>query len=82
MLKIGVVRWKGRCSKHPRYSPEIDGQGGVVGGCQRCSMLLDIHTHHSRLVRAIRDFGSRNETKPIPAGDDYGGRQMSLLDAC
>lgn len=79
MLKVGSVRWKGRCAKHPAYNPEIDGMGGIRGGCKRCEMLLEIYTHHARLVRLMREFGTRESAKPEkPAAID--GRQMSLLD--
>jgi hypothetical protein len=79
MLKIGVVRWKGRCSKHPRYDPEIDGMSGIRGGCRRCEMLLEIYTHHSSLVRLLREFGSRAETR-LSRDASAADRQMSLLD--
>jgi hypothetical protein len=79
MVKIGVVRWKGRCSKHPRYNPEIDGLGGIRGGCRRCEMLLEIYTHHMSLVRLIREFGTRTEVSARPDETD-ATRQLSLLD--
>jgi hypothetical protein len=79
MVKIGSVRWQGRCGKHPRYDPEIDGLGGIRGGCKRCELLLDIWTQHSRLVRLMREFGSRETAKPRPEfGSD--ARQLSLLE--
>lgn len=79
MLKIGSVRWKGRCSKHPRYDPDVDGLGGIRGGCKRCEMLLEIHSHHSKLIRLIREFGTREEPKEIkPSGPPDA--QLSLLD--
>ena len=81
MLKIGSVRWKGRCGKHPRYDPEIDGLGGIRGGCSRCDMLLDIYQSHSKLVRLMREFGSREQPKPKPVPTpEVDSRQMSLLD--
>jgi hypothetical protein len=80
MLKIGSVRWKGRCSKHPRYNPEIDGLGGIRGGCIRCEMLLEIYSHHASLVRLIRQFGSRPEASERRGSSPEHTRQMSLLD--
>jgi hypothetical protein len=79
MLKVGSVSWKGRCSKHPTYSPEQDGLGGIRGGCQRCQMLLEIWTHHSKMLRLMREFGTRldNRHRREEAEND---RQMSLLD--
>jgi hypothetical protein len=76
MLKVGSVRWKGRCARHPRYDPAVDGLGGIRGGCRRCEMLLEIWQHHSQMVRLIREFGTRDSKAP-PQDD---GRQMSLLD--
>ncbi|MEP6535695.1 MAG: hypothetical protein ABJF23_10280 [Bryobacteraceae bacterium] len=61
MLKIGTVKWKGRCGKHHGYDPEQDGEGGIRGGCERCRLLLDIFLHHTRLVRAMREFGAASE---------------------
>jgi hypothetical protein len=80
MLKLGSVRWKGRCGRHPQYDPEMDGLGGIRGGCRRCEMLLEIWQHHSHMMRLIREFGSRDEKRPRDNGSDYESRQMSLLD--
>jgi hypothetical protein len=79
MLRIGAVQWKGRCSKHPRYNPAIDGLGGIRGGCRRCEMLLDIYTHHASLVRLVREFGTRAMAGTNATAPDET-RQMSLLD--
>ena len=79
MLKIGSVRWKGRCSKHPGYDPKLDGLGGIKGGCRRCDLLLEIYNCHSKLVRMMREFGTR-EAPRRQAAPDIDSRQMSLLD--
>ena len=47
MVKIGSVRWHGKCSRHSMYDPETDGLGGIRGGCKRCEMLLEIWTDHT-----------------------------------
>ena len=80
MLKIGSIRWKGRCHKHLGYNPEIDGLGGIRGGCKRCEMLLEIYTQHTLLVRLMREFGSRLDSKPSLQSNGDQERQMSLLD--
>jgi hypothetical protein len=78
MLKIGSIHWKGKCSKHPRYDPKIDGLGGVRGGCKRCELLLEIYNEHAKLVRLIRTFGAgREDRKP---DEPAAGVQLSLLD--
>lgn len=78
MVKIGSVRWHGKCSKHPRYDPETDGLGGIRGGCKRCEMLLEIWTHHASLVRLMREFGSREISKTQAPENDEAKRQMWL----
>ena len=80
MLKIGSIRWKGRCHKHPGYAPETDGLGGIRGGCKRCELLLDIFTHHAALVRLMREFGTRADGKTKAPLNGDAERQLSLLD--
>jgi hypothetical protein len=80
MLKLGSVRWKGRCGKHPRYDPEVDGLGGIRGGCKRCEILLEIWQHHSQMVRLMREFGTREGRRHRLGEDADQSRQMSLLD--
>ncbi len=79
MLKIGVIRWKGRCAKHPKYDPVVDGLGGIRGGCKRCELLLDIHTEHDKLIRLLREFGAKASGTAKREQADLN-RQMSLLD--
>ncbi len=79
MLKIGVVRWKGRCAKHTLYDPAVDGLGGIKGGCRRCELLLDIYANHEKLIRLLREFGTRPNNKRTPASED-AERQLSFLD--
>lgn len=81
MLKIGSIRWKGRCHKHATYNPEMDGLGGIRGGCKRCEMLLEIYTHHTALVGLMREFGSRADMRPARMPDPDAQRQMSLLES-
>ena len=80
MLKIGTLRWKGRCSRHPRYDPAEDGEGGIRGGCPRCLRLLEIHDQHRKLREMIREFGplrDRARAQPAPGIDT---RQRGLFE--
>src|ERR1044071_4762796 len=73
MLRVGSVRWKGKCARHPGYDPQNDGIGGSRGGRERCSFLLEIYTHHQKLVSLMRQFGSREErpkVAPAEAAED------------
>jgi hypothetical protein len=63
MLKIGVVRWRGKCSKHPTFDPFADGPGAVRGGCERCIALLEIHTHHQRMMALMKGFSPPMQKK-------------------
>ena len=79
MLKRGTLRWKGRCSRHPRYDPATDGEGGVRGGCTRCLGLLDIHLQHTKLVALMRNFGPMRE-RAVKPENTLAGRQRGLFD--
>ena len=56
MLKIGSIRWRGKCSKHPGYDPYLDGPGAVRGGCERCALLIDIHSRHTEMLTLMKRF--------------------------
>jgi hypothetical protein len=43
-------------------------------------MLLEIWTHHSKMVRLMREFGTRDDAKARREQEPEEGRQMSLLD--
>jgi hypothetical protein len=75
MLKIGSVKWKGRCGKHPSYNPGEDGEGGIKGGCARCGLLLDIFHHHTKVVRGMREFGSAERTGKARPQEETAARQ-------
>ncbi|MGD0620519.1 MAG: hypothetical protein ABSB67_23035 [Bryobacteraceae bacterium] len=79
MLKLGTLRWKGRCSRHPRYDPATDGEGGVRGGCPRCLRLLEIHEQHAKLVELMRGFGPMRE-RSLKFDKAAEGRQRGLFD--
>jgi hypothetical protein len=78
MLKIGTLRWKGRCGRHPQYDPS-EGEGAIKGACTRCYALLDIYRQHRRLMELLRAFGPARERQVNSAvvGDE---RQPSLFD--
>ena len=78
MIRIGSVRWHGRCAKHPRYDPETDGLAGIRGGCRRCELLLEIWQQHARLVKLMREFGSPREGSKTKQEADEARRQMML----
>jgi hypothetical protein len=69
MLKIGSIRWRGKCSKHPGFDPYSDGPGAVKGGCTRCAALVEINNCHQRMLTLMRSFappqGTR-KSKPEP----------------
>jgi hypothetical protein len=79
MLKLGTVRFKGMCKRHPGFDP-IDGVGGIRGGCKRCELLLEIYRAHARLVELI--VKAKNDDGPVlvkSAAAAADERQSSLF---
>ena len=56
MLKIGAVRWRGKCSRHPMFDPSEAGRGAVKGGCPRCTSLVEICELHQKMLALMRTF--------------------------
>jgi hypothetical protein len=79
-LKIRSRKFEGRCGRHKRYNPGVEGRGGIGGGCPRCSLLCDIWEAALRLNQTIRKFdpGHDDLKKPAPPKEP-DPRQMSLI---
>jgi hypothetical protein len=83
LLRIRTRRFAGRCTRHKRYNPAVDGRGGVRGGCFRCSLLADIYELSMKLNGAIRRFDPRHDDlqrPPREAPRPPDPRQLSLLE--
>ena len=63
MLKIGSVRWRGKCPRHPRFDPYLDGRAAIKGACEKCTALVDIHNHHVQMLALMRRFSPPQEAK-------------------
>jgi hypothetical protein len=63
MLKIGAVRWRGKCSRHPMFDPFGAGRGGVKGGCPRCGSLVEILETHQKMLALMRTFAPPPDKK-------------------
>ena len=63
MLKIGAVRWRGKCSRHPMFDPLEAGRGGVKGGCPRCTALVEILETHQKMMALMRTFAPPADKK-------------------
>jgi hypothetical protein len=79
MLKIGVVRWRGKCSRHPNFDPYSNGPGAVKGGCAKCAALLEIHECHRKMVSLMRGFAPPAVKKKVPV-ESVDDRQISLFE--
>jgi len=80
-LKIRARKFNGRCAKHKRYNPAVDGRGGVRGACGRCTLLCDIWEASLKLNSLIRKFDPSHDDlkrppEPVPGHDP---RQLSLI---
>ena len=78
MLKIGSVRWRGKCTKHPGFDPAMDGPGAVKGNCQRCNDLVVIYDLHQKALRLMRTFRPAEEKKKAEQVE-IDDRQMELF---
>jgi hypothetical protein len=67
MLRIGSVRWRGKCSKHPGFDPYFDGRGAIRGGCERCSLLADIQEQHTKMLATMRRFAPPKDERRAAA---------------
>ena len=81
-LKIRSRKFEGRCARHKRYNPAVDGQGGIKAGCVRCNLLFDIWEASLKLNQLIRKFDPSHDdlqrpAEPKPPATDP--RQMSLI---
>lgn len=63
MLKIGNVRWRGKCPRHPGFDPCLDGRGGIRGGCEKCTALADIYNHHVQMLSLMRKFAPQQKVR-------------------
>jgi len=52
------LKYKGKCEHHPRYNPEIEGEGGIRGACRQCRWLYDMYRDY------LRFFGNLNVGPP------------------
>ena len=77
MLKIGSVRWRGKCARHPRFDPYLDGRDAIRGNCEKCNALADIHELHGQMVALMRTFAPSQ--KPRRGADKTADLQASLF---
>jgi hypothetical protein len=81
-VKIRSRQFDGRCARHKRYNPPVDGRGGIHGGCVRCNLLCDIWEATLKLNQLIRKFDPNYDDLKRPAADAQPAidpRQMSLI---
>lgn len=79
MLKIGTVKWRGKCSRHPLFDPEKDGPAAVRGGCPKCQDLQTIFEYHQRTLRMMRAFAPPASTQRRKPADPDSERQQDLF---
>ncbi len=79
-MKIRARKFDGRCSKHKRYNPAVDGPGGIRGACPRCSLLLEIWETSLQLNRLIRKFDpNHDDVQQLKPAVVHDPRQMTLI---
>jgi len=81
-LKIRARKFDGRCCRHKRYNPAVDGRGAIKGGCPRCNLLFEIWEASLKLNQLIRRFDPNHDDlrkPPEPTIPEPDPRQMSLI---
>lgn len=80
-MKIRSRKFDGRCSRHKRYNPAVDGPGAVKGACTRCTLLYEIWEASLRLNQLIRRFDPNHDDlqKLVEKLPEVDPRQMSLI---
>ena len=81
-MKIRARKFDGRCARHKGYNPAVDGRGGVIGACGRCTLLCDIWETSLKLNAMIRKFDPNHDDlqKPsAPKTAEPDPRQLSLI---
>lgn len=81
-MKIRSRKFSGRCARHKRYNPAVDGPGAIKGNCPRCALLYEIWEASLKLNSLIRRFDPNFDDleKPRAEAPAVDPRQMSLLD--
>ena len=81
-MKIRSRKFEGRCAKHKRFNPAVDGRGGVKGGCLRCGLLTDIWEASLLLNQLIRKFDPNHDDlkRPSPPIQQHDPRQLSFIE--
>ncbi len=77
MLRLGTVRFRAKCPRHPRYNPAIDGEGAIKGGCPKCQLLLEIFYAHRQMVALMRQMKDTSQKQAAARAND--GAQMDLF---
>ncbi len=82
-MKIRARKFDGRCARHKRYNPAVDGPGAIRGGCARCALLFEIWETSLKLNQLIRRFdpGYDDLKRPVPRKEipEPDPRQLSLI---
>ncbi|HEY2017227.1 MAG TPA: hypothetical protein VGH38_27165 [Bryobacteraceae bacterium] len=81
-MKIRSRKFNGRCARHRRYNPAVDGEGAIRGGCPRCNLLFEIWQASLKLNQLIRKFDPNYDdlqAPPIPKLVEPDPRQLSLI---
>jgi len=79
VLKLGSIRFRARCTRHPAYDPANGGEFAIRGGCKRCEQLLELfkaHAHFVALARQVKNLAEEERPRHDDPDDD---RQASLF---
>jgi len=67
VLKVIIPVFRGKCAKHPRFSPLQGGRGGIKAGCPVCHQLCEVAEAAERYRRIELTAKPREAARTRPA---------------
>ena len=56
------------CPRHPRYDPQRQGEGGIMGGCRNCYTLLEVVPLVAKFRKAVSKLGETLQAEQSSKG--------------
>jgi hypothetical protein len=50
-----ILKLKLTCPRHPRYNPELHGQGAIKGGCDDCERIYELFISAIHIRQRVRE---------------------------
>ena len=58
------LKLKLTCPRHPKYNPELHGQGAIKGGCENCERIYELFISAIHIRQRVREKFDELASKP------------------